>query len=105
MTHALRVPVLLVLFVAVLAGCGGQATVDAGDVEEQARQEFAEQFPVDSVNCDDDLPAEVGASVTCVLVSEGTSFEMTATTTEVEGEDASFDLELTAELSDEETTS
>lgn len=105
MTRALRVPALLVLFVVILAGCGGQPSVSAGDVEEQARQQFAEQFPVESVDCTDDLPAEVGASITCVLVSEDQAFEMTATTTEVEGDDASFDLELTAELSEEEATS
>lgn len=103
MTHALRVPALLVFFVVTLAGCNGQPSVSAGDVEEQARQEFAEQFPVESVDCSEDLPAEVGASITCVLVSEDQSFEMTATTTAVQGEDASFDLELTGEM--EETTS
>lgn len=114
MTHALRFPVLGVVALAMLVGCTGTPSVSAGDVEEQAQQEFSEQFPVDSVECSDELPAEVGASITCVLVSEGTSFEMTATVSDVQGDEADFDLELTRELegetsedetSEEETTS
>lgn len=101
MTQALRVPALVVVLLGVLAGCTGATSVDAGDVEDQAREQFEQQFPVDSVECSDDLPAEVGATATCVLVSEGTSFEMTATVTEVEGDQANFDLELTRELDGE----
>lgn len=80
------------------AGCGGDPAVSAADVEQAAEEQFGQQFPVDSVECPEDLPAEVDASITCVLVSEGNEFEMTATTTSVDGEDAQFDLELTAEL-------
>lgn len=83
-----------------LVGCGGTGTVSASDVEEQAQTQFAEQFPVESVECDEDLPGEVGATITCVLVSEGTSFEMTATATELEGDTVNLEFELTDELSD-----
>ncbi len=83
-----------------LAGCAVGTSVSAADVEEQARTTFAEQFPVDSVDCDEDLPGEVGATITCVLVSEGTSFEMTATATELEGDTVNLEFELTDELSD-----
>ena len=76
----------------------GDPAVAAAEVEAQAETEFTKQFPVDSVDCPEDLPAEEGAEIKCTLVSEGKSFEMTATTTAVNGEDAEFDLELTAEL-------
>ena len=89
--------VLPVAALALLTGCS-EAAVTAADVEEQARTQFAEQFPVEGVECPDDLPAEEGATITCVLESEGTSFEMTATVTGIEGDEASFDLELTEEL-------
>ena len=95
--------VRVTLLAIALAGCNatvtvGAPTVSAAEIETQAQTEFSEQFPVDSVDCPEDLDAEVGATTKCVLVSEGKSFEMTATITEVQGEDANFDLELTAEL-------
>jgi hypothetical protein len=96
MRNAARV-LALVAAAGILAGCG-TASVNAADVEEQAKAQFGEQFPVDSVDCDEDLPAEVDATITCVLVSDGTAFEMTVTTTEVDGGEVSFDLELTDEL-------
>lgn len=97
MRHALRSLALLSLPLMVLAGCGS-GSVSAADVEEEAAAQFGEQFPVDSVECDEDLPAEVGASITCVLVSEGASFEMTATASSIEDGQVSLDLELTDEL-------
>jgi hypothetical protein len=96
MNAARRLLPLLALAL-MLAGCGDPA-VSSADVEAQAEEQFSQQFPVDSVDCPEDLPAEVGATIQCVLVSEGQSFEMTATTTSVEGSDVEFDLELTAEL-------
>ena len=103
MIRTARLAALAILSIALLAGCSGSvsvggAAVDADDVEAQAQTEFSEQFPVESVDCPDDLPAEVGESIKCELVSEGKTFEMTATTTAVEGDDVDFDLELTAEL-------
>jgi hypothetical protein len=91
----------LLLLVVALAACGGGAAVSADDVESQAQEQFSAQFPVDSVDCPEDLPAEVGAEIVCTLESEGKSFEMTATTTAINGEDVDFDLELTAELGTE----
>lgn len=96
-------PGVLAVAVAMLTACTadvslGGAAVSAEEVEEQAQEQFSQQFPVDSVDCPEGLPAEVGESVTCVLVSEGKSFEMTATATSVEGTEVDFDLELTAEL-------
>jgi hypothetical protein len=81
-----------------LAGCGG-GSIAADDVESTAVDQFSQQFEVQSVDCPEDLPAEVGAETTCVLVDgAGGQFEMTATVTAVEGDEADFDLELTAEL-------
>ena len=98
-----RVPAAAVVTtMLLLTGCSGSVTiggaaVSADDVEAQASEEFSAQFPVDSVDCPEDLPAEVDASIKCELVSEGKAFEMTATTTAVDGEDVQFDVELTAE--------
>lgn len=97
MRRPLRSLALLSFALVTLAGCGS-GSVSAADVEAEAAAQFGEQFPVDSVECDEDLPAEVGASITCVLVSEGTSFEMTATASEVEDGEVGLDLELTDEL-------
>lgn len=97
MRHAHRSLAVLSLGLVMLAGCGS-GSVSAADVEQEAATQFGEQFPVDSVECDEDLPAEVGASITCVLVSEGASFEMTATASGIEDGQVSLDLELTDEL-------
>lgn len=94
--HAVRF-VALAAVAGLLAACGGGA-VSASEIEDEARTQFEEQFPVDSVECDEDLPAELNATITCVLVSEGQSFEMTVTTSEVEDGTVNFDLELTDEL-------
>jgi hypothetical protein len=96
MTARWLVPSLFAI--ATLAACGGALTVSADDVEAQAIEQFSQQFPVDSVECDEPLPGEEGASITCVLVSEGQAFEMTVTTTSVDGTNVQFDLELTDEL-------
>jgi hypothetical protein len=82
-----------------LAACGGGAAVEASSVETSAMEQFSQQFDVDSVECSEDLPAEEGATMTCVLVDgAGGSFEMTVTVTSVEDDDVQFDLELTDEL-------
>ena len=102
MTRTARTLTLLAAAIA-LGACSfsasvGEGAVEAGEVEAQASQQFSEQFPVDSVDCPEDLPAEVDATITCTLVSEGKEFEMTATTTTVNDDDVDFDLEITAEL-------
>jgi hypothetical protein len=82
-----------------LAACTSTAAVEASSVETTAREQFSEQFAVESVECSDDLPAEEGATITCVLVDgAGGSFEMTVTVTSVDGDDVDFDLEITDEL-------
>jgi hypothetical protein len=96
MSRSLLLAPAALLLVGTLSGCGGGA-VEASEVERTAEEQFSQQFPVESVDCPEDLPAEVGETTVCTLVSEGRSFEMTATVTEVDDDDASFDLELTAE--------
>jgi hypothetical protein len=82
-----------------LAACGGEPAVAATSVQTSAVEQFSQQFQVESVDCPDDLPAEVGAQITCVLVDgAGDPFEMTVTVTTVDGADVDYDLELTAEL-------
>jgi hypothetical protein len=83
----------------VLAACGGEAAVAATSVQTAALEQFSQQFQVQSVECPEDLPAEVGAQITCVLVDgAGDAFEMTVTVTTVDDGDVDFDLELTDEL-------
>jgi hypothetical protein len=81
------------------AACSSAAAVESSSVETSAMDQFSQQFEVESVECPDDLPAEEGATATCVLVDgAGGSFEMTVTVTSVDGDDVEFDLELTDEL-------
>ena len=98
MNRALRLVALLSVAVLSLTACGGASVVPASDVEAQAEEQFSQQFPVDAVACDEDLPAEVDAEIVCTLESEGKTFEMTVTVTSVDGDDVNFDLELTDEL-------
>jgi hypothetical protein len=97
MAPILRTVVLCGCVVAALTACG-EGTVSASDIEQEAETQFSQQFPVDSVDCPEDLPAEEGASTTCILESEGSEFEMAAEITSVDGETVNFDFELTAEV-------
>lgn len=82
-----------------LAACGGEAAVAATSVQTSALEQFSQQFQVESVDCPEDLPADVGAQITCVLVDgAGDSFEMTVTVTTVDDGDVNYDLEITDEL-------
>jgi hypothetical protein len=96
-TRSIRLAIAIAV-VAVLSACSGDPVVTAADIEEKAVEEFTQQFPVDSVDCPEDLPAELGESIECVLVSEGTSFTMEATVNNIEDGRVDFGLELTEEL-------
>ncbi|HEY5854935.1 MAG TPA: DUF4333 domain-containing protein [Aldersonia sp.] len=76
-------------------GFGQQTTGDRNAVAEQISAVYAEQVGAapDSVECPDDLAAEVGATLTCVLTHEGASFDVDVTVTEVTGDDVSFDIQ------------
>ena len=46
------------------------------------------------MECPDDLDAQVGATLTCVLTHQGESYDVDVTVTAVEGDNVSFDIEV-----------
>jgi predicted small lipoprotein YifL len=101
MTPRLRTITRSLAFVAggvALAGCGlaGPASVSAADVEEQITEQLTQmvgQAP-DDVTCPDDLPAEEGAEMTCVLSAGGETIDVAVTVTSVDGDDVNFDIQV-----------
>jgi hypothetical protein len=78
-----------------LAACGSGA-VAADQVEQQINQLVQERAgqPADSVDCPEDLPAEVGGSIRCTLTAQGETYGVTATVTSVEGSTANYDIKV-----------
>lgn len=79
----------------VLAACGS-AAVPATDVQTQISEQLAAQVgqTPDSVTCPGDLPAEVGATLTCQLTAGSEQLPVMVTVTSVEGTDVKFDIEV-----------
>ena len=89
---------VLVTAGAALAGCGmlGGSSVPAAEVEEKVTSELTElvgQEP-DDVSCPEDLPAEEGAGITCVLSAGGETIDVDVTVSSVDGSDVQFDIEV-----------
>ena len=85
-----------------LAGCGmlGGGSVSAEDVETQITEQLTEmvgQEPED-VSCPEDLPAEEGAEMTCVLSAGGETIDVAVTVSSVEDGQVSFDIEVADEV-------
>ncbi|MGP9539273.1 DUF4333 domain-containing protein [Brachybacterium sp. AOP43-C2-M15] len=81
-----------------LAGCGalGTGSVPADEVETQISDKLTEmvgQTPED-ISCPDDLPAEEGAEMTCVLSDGGETIDVAVTVTSVEDGNVNFDIEV-----------
>ncbi|MGY5764836.1 DUF4333 domain-containing protein [Brachybacterium sp. DNPG3] len=72
------------------------SSVSASDVEEQISTQYEAQVGTapDEVSCDEDLPAEVDAQITCSMTVEGQEVPLTVTVTSVEDGTASFDIEV-----------
>lgn len=89
-----RLPKVLAL-VAVLAvvGCGA-AAVDESQVEEKVKKALGEKVgrEPESIDCPDDLPAEVGAALRCTLTDSGLTYGVTVNVTKVDGSDVLFDI-------------
>jgi len=88
---------VLALGFAGLAACGSSDSVSEGDVEDNVKEALAQEIgqEPESVECDDDLKAEVGASIRCVLTAEdGTRIGLTVTTKSVDGNDVEFDIQV-----------
>jgi len=85
-----------------LAGCGmlGGGSIPAEDVETQITEQLTElvgQEPED-VSCPEDLPAEEGAEMTCVLSAGGETIDVMVTVTSVDGSDVNFDIQVADEV-------
>lgn len=81
-----------------LASCGAGA-IDSDDVEDQAETQLQQELGTDvrpDIDCEDDLPAEEGASITCALTADGLegTYDVTMTTTSVDGDTAQFDIQV-----------
>lgn len=100
--RALRPAALIALPLAALAlaGCSiSGAAVPKAETEKQissVRQEQVSQKP-DSIDCPDDLPAKVGATMTCVLSAGGETIDVHVTVNKVEGEQVGFDAKVADE--------
>lgn len=80
-----------------LAGCTfGPAVVKQADVEKQVSSALEKQVgqAPDSIECPDDLPAEVGAEMTCVLTADETTIDVTVTVDKVDGNNVGFDIKV-----------
>lgn len=77
-----------------LGGCS--AYVEKADVESKISEFYQRQTnsAPTSTTCPDNLPAEVGKSITCTVVGDGTTYNVKVTTTSVEGESVNFDMEV-----------
>ncbi|MEZ5380276.1 MAG: DUF4333 domain-containing protein [Microthrixaceae bacterium] len=82
----------LALILGLTSGCS--TSVSASDLEEQVSSELENQFgqAPESVDCPDDLDAEVGAEVRCTLSDGDQSYGVSVNVTEVDGSDVRFDI-------------
>lgn len=78
-----------------VAGCGS-GSVSADDVAEQAKTSLEEQVgqPAESVECEDDLKAEVDESVRCELTAQGQTYGLTATVSSVDGDNVQMEFQV-----------
>lgn len=79
-----------------VSACGA-GSVDGDEVEDQAESQLEQQFGIrPDIDCEDDLPAEEGATITCGLTVDGEdgTYDVTVTTRSVDGDTANFDIEV-----------
>lgn len=76
-----------------LSGCGGPS-VESSDVEEQVSNQLEKQVgqAPDSVDCPNDLDAEVDAEERCTLTVGDQSYGVSVKVTKVDGDNVSFDI-------------
>lgn len=79
----------------------GTPSLSSTEVEEKATAALAESqgVPLDEMpplECPSDLPAEVGASIVCIIgdPAQGNTYDVTITVETVEGEDVNFDIQV-----------
>ena len=79
----------------------GTSSLSSTEVEQKATAALAESqgVPLEEMpplECPSDLPAEVGASIVCVIgdPAQGNTYDVTITVETVEGEDVGFDIQV-----------
>ncbi|HEY9327225.1 MAG TPA: DUF4333 domain-containing protein [Streptomyces sp.] len=87
------------LAVAFAAGCSvsvGSKEVKKDEVAKQASAALGKQVgrEPDDVTCEDDLKAEVGATIRCELTAEGKKYGMTVTAKSVDGDKVNMDFKV-----------
>lgn len=96
-----RRPALVAIALVLAAACSGgvgEEQVAEADVEQEVSEQLGEEVggaPPD-IDCPDDLAAEVGASMECVLSVEGDDarYPVAVEVTSAEDGDATFDVEV-----------
>lgn len=96
-------PVLLTAALAGLAaGCGdGEDAIAKGEVEAQVKASLTKQVgqAPKRIDCPSDLPAEVGAKLTCTLVApDDSEVDVAVRVTGVDGDRARFDVQVGTEV-------
>lgn len=87
------------LAVAFAAGCSasvGSKEVKKDEVAKQASAALGKQVgrEPDDVTCEDDLKAEVGATIRCELTADGKKYGMTVTAKSVDGDKVNMDFKV-----------
>ena len=79
----------------------GTSSLSSTEVEQKATAALAESqgVPLEEMpplECPSDLPAEVGASIVCVIgdPAQGNTYDVTITVETVNGEDVGFDIQV-----------
>lgn len=103
-TPALAVTALTALALTACTITTGTPTLPASEVEEKATAALAEGQGIPladmpPLECPSDLPAEVGASIVCVIgdPAQGNTYDVTITVETVEGDDVGFDIKVADE--------
>jgi len=89
-----RILIVVPALALALSGCSTSA-VAADDVATEAERVLADQMGEVQVECPDDLAAEVDETITCTVTVAETdeALDMTATVTDVNGDDVSMQFE------------
>jgi hypothetical protein len=94
-TRAVSVGVCLVMVGLALAGCSRSLAAD--DIERELERQLSTQDFVPDVTCADDLPGEVGATITCdTILADGLEVEITVTATHVQGDQVRYEFAVEA---------
>ena len=91
-----RFPALIATAAVVMlvAGCSSTSSVDRDELEQEVSTQLENEVGVapDDVECPEDLPTEVGATVVCVLTAGSDELDVTVDVTAVEEDRATFDI-------------